>query len=384
MTESPSIMTSAVSDADWKYPLSPANKTGMLKVAEDPAHTLYWEEYGNPDGEPVMVLHGGPGGACEPKMARFFNPERYRIILFDQRGCGKSRPSVATDGPQVALKNNTTDFLVDDIAALRKELNIDSTMHVFGGSWGSTLSLAYAIKYPETVETLILRGIFIGAKADLNYMYQGNAKTYDAAPYAMTNPGAYISYPEAWREFVEIIPPEKRGDMMAAYKEIFDRVPQNDQERAIQMKAAVTWSVWEGVISHLVPDMSNVGKFGEDDFAVCFAQIEAHFFANNLFLAPGYLIDNAAKLAHIPAHIVHGRFDEVCPLTQADILVTALRKAGTEPASYIKTIAGHSALERENALALTHIMDHLPPMKGFDLAPPKTRTDTPNPRFPNG
>ncbi|MGB9153919.1 MAG: prolyl aminopeptidase [Alphaproteobacteria bacterium] len=359
-----------VSDADWKYPLNACKRSGMLQVDQSPPHTLSWEEYGNPDGEPVMFLHGGPGGGCDPILSRFFDPDRYRVILFDQRGCGNSRPSVATDGPQIALTNNTTDHLAEDIVKLRKALNIDSKMHVFGGSWGSTLSLAYAIKHPETVETLILRGIFIGRTEDLHYMYQGNAATYAQNPYGLTAPGAYITYPEAWKPFVEMIPPEKRGDMMKAYKEIFDMVPANQAEKDLQMKAAISWSVWEGVISHLVPDMTDVGKFGEDDFAVCFAQIEAHYFANNLFLKPGHLIDNVPALANVPVHIVHGRYDQVCPLTQADILVSALRQAGIEPASYVKTTAGHSALERATYLALTKIMDNLPRMQGFGIPAP--------------
>jgi proline iminopeptidase len=339
----------------------------MLQVGSYPAHTLFWEEYGNAAGEPVMFLHGGPGGACDSILSRFFDPSRYRVILFDQRGCGKSRPSVATDGAKVALTNNTTDFLVEDILKLRDALNIRCKMHVFGGSWGSTLAMAYAIKHPETVETLILRGIFIGRSEDLRYMYQGNAATYAEDPNRMTAPGAYISYPEAWKEFVEIIPPEKRDDMMKAYKDTFDMNPANDADKAIQMKAAITWSVWEGVISNLVPDLYNVGKFDNDDFAICFAQIEAHYFAHNLFMAPTYLIDNVKTFAHIPIHITHGRFDQVCPLTQAEILVAALRRAGAEPCSYIKTTAGHSMLERENYIALTDIMDSLPRMSGFNL-----------------
>ena len=370
MAITPVIATSKVTEVDWKYPAANPNRTGMLQVDDNPPHTLSWEEYGNPDGEPVMFLHGGPGGACDPILSRFFDPDRYRVILFDQRGCGNSRPSVATDGPQIALANNTTDDLVEDIEKLRTALNIDSTMHVFGGSWGSTLAVAYAIKHPESVETLILRGIFTGERENLEYMYQGNAQTYAQYPNEMNVPGSYISYPEAWKTFVEVIPPNKRGDMMGAYKEIFDMVPTNDEERTLQMKAAITWSVWEGVISNLIPDMANVGKFDKDDFAVCFAQIEAHYFANNLFLEGGYLLDNVDKFAHIPVHIVHGRFDQVCPLTQAEMLVAALQDMGVEPASYVKTTAGHSALERENYLALTAIMDSLPRMKGFDLTPP--------------
>ena len=337
-----------------------------MQVDTNPPHKIHWEEYGNPDGEPVMFLHGGPGGACDPVLSRFFDPERYRVILFDQRGCGKSTPTVAADGPEIALKNNDTDHLIEDIVKLRAELGIEGKMHVFGGSWGSTLSLTYAIRHPETVETLILRGIFLGNREDLDFMYQGNAATYARNPNVITAPGSYICYPEAWKKFVEIIPPEKRGDMAKAYKEIFDMKPKNDEERALQQKAAVAWSVWEGTISHLIPDVAEAeSHFGEDSFAVCFAQIEAHFFANKLFLPSNYIIDNAVKLKDIPVHIVHGRFDLVCPLSQGEALAAALSKSGNPPKTYNKTTAGHSMLERENCLALTEIMETLPRMAGF-------------------
>ena len=317
-----------------------------------------------------MFLHGGPGGACPPEYARFFDPERYRVILFDQRGCGQSTPTVAANGPEIALAHNTTDYLVEDIVKLRKELGITGKMHVFGGSWGSTLSLTYAIRHPETVETLVLRGIFLGNAEDLDYMYQGNAATYAQNPYKITAPGSYTSYPEAWKKFVEVIPPEKRGDMAKAYKEIFDMKPKNDDERKLQMKAAAAWSVWEGTISYLIPDAQEAeSHYGDDAFAVCFAQIEAHYFANNLFLPPAYIINNVDKLKDIPTHIVHGRFDLVCPLPQAEDLAAELKKTGNPPASFTKTTAGHSQLERENYLALTSIMDNLPRMPGFESKP---------------
>jgi proline iminopeptidase len=207
--------TSAISN-EWKYPAAEPNRSGLFQVDTAPDHTLYWEEYGNPAGEPVMVLHGGPGGACAPVMARFFDPARYRIILFDQRGCGKSEPTVAKAGPAVALIRNTTDYLVEDINALRAALGITGKMHVFGGSWGSTLSLVYAIRHPQHVASLILRGIFIGAREDLHYMYQGNAATFAEAPFALTEPGSYVTYPDEWKAFVEVIPAGQRGDMMRA------------------------------------------------------------------------------------------------------------------------------------------------------------------------
>lgn len=351
--------TSKVTD-EWAYPLKPANRSGLVPVDRDPDHKLYWEEYGSPDGEPVMFLHGGPGGACAPPMSRFFDPARYRVILFDQRGCGKSEPTVASAGPKVALAKNTTDDLVDDINRLRDALGITGRMHVFGGSWGSTLALVYAIRHPDKCASLILRGIFLGSQGDIEYLYQGNAATYEEAPYALTLPGSYFTYPDEWAAFLAPIPQKDRGDVMKAYKAIFDMTPANDAERARQLEAAVAWSLWEGAISNMIPEHADTGKFGEADFALCFAQIEAHFFANDLFLPPDYIVDNIAKIAGVPVHIVHGRFDQVCPLTQASRLVQALEAAGSPPATFVMTTAGHSAMERETVLALTAIMDGLP------------------------
>jgi len=353
--------TSKVTD-EWAYPLAAANRSGLVQVDRDPDHTLYWEEYGNPAGEPVMFLHGGPGGACAPPMSRFFDPQRYRTILFDQRGCGKSQPTVASAGPKVALTRNTTDDLVGDINKLRDALGITGKMHVFGGSWGSTLALVYGIRHPETCASLVLRGIFLGSQEDIDYLYQGNAATYHEAPYALTQPGSYFTYPDEWRAFLAPIAPADRGNVRKAYKAIFDMTPANDADRARQLQAAVAWSLWEGAISNMIPDTADTGKFGEADFALCFAQIEAHFFANDLFLEPDYIVRHIDRIAGVPTHIVHGRFDQVCPLTQASRLVAALESVGAKPASFVMTTAGHSAMERETVLALTAIMDGLPPI----------------------
>jgi proline iminopeptidase len=355
--------SSKIGDA-WVYPAATARDSGLLDVDSDAGHRLYWEEYGNPDGEPVMFLHGGPGGACAPDMARFFDPARYRVILFDQRGCGKSEPTVASAGPTIALRNNSTADLIGDINKLRDALGITGPMHVFGGSWGSTLAMAFGIAFPQHCASLVLRGIFLGAAEDLAYMYQGNAATWHQAPYALTAPGAYSKYPDQWRDFLAPLTPDECADVMASYKAIFDLVPATDADRERQLAAAVAWSVWEGAISNMIPEPAETGKFGDDDFALCFAQIEAHYFANNLFIEPGHLLGSADVLATIPIHIVHGRFDEVCPLTQASRLVAALRGAGAEPATYFVTNAGHSAMERDNALALTAIMDGLPKLAG--------------------
>lgn len=356
------LQTSSKIGDDWVYPEAEARRSGWLTVDSDPGHRVYWEDYGNPAGEPVMVLHGGPGGACSPAMARYFDPDRYRIILFDQRGCGKSEPNVAAAGPAAALARNTTADLIGDIEKLRDHLGIAGRMHVFGGSWGSTLSMAYAIAHPDHCANLILRGIFLGAAEDLLYLYQGNAATWHEDPFGLTAPGAYIHYPDEWRALLEVLSVEERRDVMRSYKAIFDMVPATAEEKERQLAAAVTWSLWEGTISNLIPEAGDTGKFGEAGFALCFAQIEAHYFAHDLFLEPGHFFRHIDTLAAIPVHIVHGRFDEVCPLTQASRLVAALRGAGAEPATYVVTNAGHSAMERENALALTAIMDGLPPL----------------------
>ena len=175
----------------------------------------------------------------------------------------------------------------------------------------------------------------------------------------MTAPGAYISYPDEWGELLSVLTVEERADVMASYKAIFDMVPPTEAERAKQLHAALTWSLWEGVISNMIPETASTGKFGDADFALCFAQIEAHFFANQLFLTPDYIVQNAGRLVGIPTHIVHGRFDQVCPLPQASRLAAALTALGAPPASFVVTNAGHSAMERDTALALTAIMDGL-------------------------
>jgi proline iminopeptidase len=194
-------------------------------------------------------------------------------------------------------------------------------------------------------------------------MYQGNAETYHQDPYNVTAPGSYLFYPEEWKEYVEIIPQDRRKDMIKAYKEIFAMVPQTTEQQETRRKALAVWSKWEGMISNIIPDTKNVGKFSNDEFATSFAQIENHYFTHNVFMEDNYLINNVERIKNIPIHIVHGRFDQVCPMYQADILVDALRKAGTEPASYVRTPAGHSAAEFENAMALTNIMDNLPKME---------------------
>lgn len=354
---------------EWRYPQPARLAEGHLTVSEEPRHEIYWAEYGNPSGEPVLFVHGGPGGGTEPSLARFFDPARYRVLLFDQRGCGRSRPSAAVD-PEGALRDNTTPHLIEDILALRRHRGITGKMHVFGGSWGSTLSLAYAIAHPDTVQTLILRGIFLCRTKDLDYFYQGNAATYAEDPYDTRLPGTYQCYPEAWKAFVEVIAPEDRHDMVKAYAKIFARKPENDAEREMQTRAAVAWSVWEGSTSYLAQDLSQLSHFAEPDFAKTFARIENHYFMNGAFLGgsgeqnrgQNYILENVARIKHIPVHIVHGRYDLVCPMFQAEELVRALVAAGAPRPDYRLTPAGHSMRERENHRELVDIMDHLPTM----------------------
>jgi len=356
---------------EWKYPPSPARRCGLLPVSRAPKHELYWEEYGNPEGEPVLLLHGGPGGATQPSLARFFDPERYRTILFDQRGCGRSVPSASDVDAGPALLDNTTDHLISDILKLRETLAIEGKMHVFGGSWGSTLALAYAIAHPDTVQTLVLRGIFLCRRKDLDYFYQGNAATFARDPYDTRLPGTYMCFPEAWKPFVEVIAPEARHDMVKAYAELFNQSARSRADEERQTRAAVAWSVWEGVTSYLAQDLSDIGRFAEPSFARAFARIENHYFMNGAFMGgkgeanrgQNFILENVQRIKDIPVHIVHGRYDVVCPMFQAEELVAALKKAGARDIDYRLTPAGHSMQERENQRALTDIMDTLPRMR---------------------
>ncbi len=363
---------SKITAHEWRYPQEPARASGHLNVSSAPPHDVYWAEYGNAQGEPVLVVHGGPGGATDPVMSRFFDPKRYRIILFDQRGCGKSRPSASDADARPALSNNTTPHLISDMHKLREHLGVQGKMHVFGGSWGSTLALAYAIAHPRTVETLVLRGIFLCRRKDIDYFYQGNAEQYASDPHDTRLPGTYLFFPEAWQRFVEVIEPSRRKDMVKAYAEIFAAAPDSDEVRRRQTAAAIAWSTWEGVTSYLSQDLSDLSKFAEPEFAKAFARIENHYFMNGAFMAGSgeahrdqdYLLANIATIKDIPVHIVHGRYDVVCPLFQAEDLVAALRSAGATQIEYRITAAGHSMQERENNHALSDVMDSLPPMRG--------------------
>jgi proline iminopeptidase len=275
---------------DMLFPAIQPDKTWHFPVSE--SHTLYIEESGNPEGVPVVFLHGGPGGNCEPGHRRFFNPEEYRIILFDQRGCGKSKP-------HASLEENTTWDLVEDLEKIRKYLEIESWV-VFGGSWGSTLALIYAQTFPERVNGLILRGIFLSRDEDIRWLFQG---------------GAARLFPEAWQHYLEPIPKDEREDMIAAYHK---RLTSHNE--IVRMGAAKAWSIWEGTTATLMPDKNVVDHFSDPHIALSIARIECHYFINQSFLSPGQILDNIHKLKNIPGFIVHGRYDIICPIDQAVLL----------------------------------------------------------------
>ena len=312
--------------ADGLYPPLRPYRTGRLRVS--PLHELYFEESGNPQGRPVVFLHGGPGGGTNPQMRRFFDPARYRIVLFDQRGCGKSRPHASLD-------DNTTWDLVADTEVLRMHLGIER-WQVFGGSWGSTLALAYAQRHADSVSELVLRGIFLLRRSELEWFYQSSE-------------GAASLFPDQWEPFIAPIPEEERYDMMRAY---YRRLTSTDPaERAA---AARAWSTWEGATSHLRMDPGYVAKFRNADYAAAFARIECHYFVNGGFLdADDQLLRDVPKIRHIPAVIVQGRYDVVCPMRSA----WHLHRAWPEAQLVIVPDAGHSAFEPGIATALRRATD---------------------------
>ena len=277
-------------------------------------HTIYVEESGNKNGKPVIFLHGGPGGGVDPKYRRYFDPEKWRIIMFDQRGCGKSTPFAE-------LEENTTWDLVSDIEKIRKHLSIDKWV-VFGGSWGSTLSLAYSQTHPDSCKGLILRGIFLVRKKELDWFYQE---------------GASNIFPDRWESFLEPIPVEKRDNLMQAYYEIL-----TGEDHSKKIEAAKAWSTWEGSTVKLLEDENFISDFSDDKFAEAFARIECHYFMNNCwFNSDNHLIENMHKIKHIPGVIIHGRYDIVCPVIQA----WDLHKAWPEADLHIIPDAGHSIFE---------------------------------------
>ncbi len=294
------------------YPSLEPRKTGRLAVSA--LHELYWEESGHPDGLPVVALHGGPGGGSSPEMRRFFDPRRYRIILFDQRGCGRSTP-------HSELRENTTWDLVRDIETLRSHLGIKKWI-VFGGSWGSTLALAYTAMHRKQVMGLLLRGIFLLKESEIRWFYQD---------------GASNIFPDAFDRYVAPIPENERGDLLKAF---YKRL--TGKNAAARAEAAAAWARWEGETLSIQGPKQRPPRFDEADFLDAFARIECHYFHNKGFFdADGWLLDQAAKFGDLPGVIVHGRYDVVTPLSSA----WALHKAW--PKSQLKIVpdAGHSSLE---------------------------------------
>lgn len=293
------------------YPEIEPFESGMLDVGD--GHTVYWERVGTRGAKPVVFLHGGPGGGCSPTHRRAFNPEKYDVMLFDQRGCGRSKP-------HAELEANTTWHLVADIERLRNLMGVEK-WQVFGGSWGSTLALAYAETHPERVSELILRGIYTLTRAELEWYYQF---------------GVSQMFPEKWERFVAPIPEEERGDLMAAYRK---RLTSSD--RVVQLEAAKAWSLWEGETITLLPDQGLTEDFGEEDFAIAFARIENHFFVHGGWFEDGQLLRDAHKLAGIPGVIVHGRYDMPCPAHYA----WQLHKAWPDAQFHLIEGAGHAFSE---------------------------------------
>jgi proline iminopeptidase len=267
------------------YPEIQPYETGMLDVGD--GHSLYWELSGNPDGKPIVFLHGGPGGGSSPEHRRQFNPEKYKILVFDQRGCGKSTP-------YASLEANTTWHLVEDIEKLRTEVSKVDKWQVFGGSWGSTLALAYAEKYPERTTELVLRGIFLFDQNEIDWMYKEG--------------GASQIYPDKFEEFLAPIAEADRGDLVEAYRKLLTG---HDQE--VQLKAAKAWSKWEGEIVTLLPSASTIEHFTSPEVAVAVARIENHYMGNQGWLEEGQLLEDAKKLKGIPGVIVQGRHDSCTP-----------------------------------------------------------------------
>ncbi|XP_047983332.1 proline iminopeptidase [Salvia hispanica] len=302
---SPEVNTSLYAD------IEPYN-TGFLKVSD--IHTVYYEESGNPDGHPVIFLHGGPGGGTSSKNRKFFDPQFYRIILFDQRGAGKSTP-------HACLEENTTWKLIEDIEKLRTHLQVSEWL-VFGGSWGSTLSLAYSQSHPDKVTGLVLRGIFLLRKKEIDWFYEG---------------GAAAIYPDAWEPFRDLIPESERGCFVDAYHK---RLDSSDKET--QYAAARAWTKWEMMTAHLLPNEATAGRGEDDKFCLAFARIENHYFVNKgFFPSDSYLLDNLDKIKHINTVIVQGRYDVCCPMMSA----WDLHKAWPEADFRVVPDAGHSANE---------------------------------------
>ncbi|HYF23651.1 MAG TPA: prolyl aminopeptidase [Caulobacteraceae bacterium] len=319
-------MAAFVTDTDRRglYPEIEPFAYGWMPTGS--VHEIYYEECGAPGGKPAVVLHGGPGGAVNPGMRRFFDPKVWHTVLFDQRGCGKSRP-------HASLEDNTTWALIEDIERLRERCGIDRWT-VFGGSWGSTLALAYAITHPDRVEALVLRGIFLLTRRELSWFYQE---------------GASMLFPDAWDRFLEPIPENERGDLMGAYHR---RLTGDD--RAAQLEAAVAWSSWEGDTISVKGPEARPDKFAEAEFALAFARLESHYFVNGGFLPEeDWILNNIGRIRHVPCWVVQGRFDVVTPMDGA----WRLKKAWPEAKLEVVPDAGHASTEPGIVDALVRATD---------------------------
>ncbi len=311
------------------FPEIEPHRTGFLEP--DGLHRIHWEESGNPAGMPVLFLHGGPGSGTSPLQRRFFDPAYYRIVLLDQRGAGKSTP-------YAELADNTTPHLIADIELLRRTLNIEKWL-VFGGSWGSTLALAYGEAHPEACLGFVLRGIFLCRKREIDWFLYGMRALF----------------PEAWREFAAAVPEDERHDLLAAY-----HARLTDPDPAVHLPAARAWGRYEAACSTLLPDAALVRSFESDAVALSLARIEAHYFRHDIFLPGDSLLDNLHKIRHLPAVIVQGRYDAVCPIVTADELARAWPEAFYE----VIPDAGHSAFEPGIARALVEATEAFKGMLG--------------------
>ncbi|MUL42252.1 prolyl aminopeptidase [Streptomonospora sp. PA3] len=298
------------------YPPIEPYDSGMLDVGD--GHRIYWELCGNPAGKPAVFLHGGPGAGCSPDHRRLFDPERYRVLLFDQRNCGRSTPHAS--GMDVDLKTNTTWALVEDIERLRVMAGVDR-WQVFGGSWGSALALAYAEEHPRRVSELVLRGVFTLRNEELRWFYQN---------------GASFLFPDLWEDYLAPIPEEEREDLIGAYA---DRLASPDP--GVRLTAARAWSTWEGSTITLLPDERIRAQHAEDEYALAFARIENHYFVHGGFFTPGQLIANADRLRGIPGVIVQGRYDVCTPAKTA----FDLHRAWPEAQFHLVDDAGHAFSE---------------------------------------
>lgn len=316
-------MISVPTRSDFYPPIEPYQ---TARMALDGVHTMHYEQSGNPHGVPVLFLHGGPGAGASASHRQFFDPSFYRIVIFDQRGAGRSTPLGE-------LVDNTTPLLIDDIERLREKLGI-SRWVVFGGSWGSTLALAYAESHPNRVMALVLRGIFLCRQSEIDWFLYGLKNIF----------------PEAWRKFAGHLPEHERNNILKAYYALI-----TDPDPAVHIPAARAWSIYEGSCSSLIPNEMIVANFGSDRVALGLARMESHYFMNDIFLPENYLLNNVGRIRHIPTTIVQGRYDVVCPIVSADDLACAFPEAEY----HIVNDAGHSAFEPGTRAKLIETMERL-------------------------